>query len=196
MENCITPYNFCEMVDRIVPGNGFRYDMPVSPFNFRDTSGLSLTGSGNQQIAVTSGRPAVLLAASAAGAVLLAHPLPGFYDPTKPAVSALEKAGDGDCFELRLLISCSTAGPRNLTASLKNSRLGSLASWTNPSDVVKAINATAVTEYVWSFTGSGLFDRDVPAVTLTAENAAGDISIWGGQLTIKSNMAMYDRLKR
>lgn len=192
----MSPFNFCELVERIPPGNGFRYDMPISPFSFRDTSGLSLTGSGNQQIAVTSGRPAVLLSASAAGAVLLAHPLPGFYDPTKPAVSGLEKAVDGDCFELRLLISCSTAGPRNLTGSLKNTRLGSLTAWSNPADVVKAINATAVTEYVWSWTGSGLFDRDVPAVTLTAENAAGNISIWGGQLTIKSNLAMYDRLNR
>lgn len=194
--NTLRPDNLLEAIDLIPQGNGYRYDIPVSPLNFRDSSGLALTGSGNQKVIVTSGRPAVVLTASAAGAAMIALPLPGCFDRSAVRTAGMERPLDGDLFDLRLLISCSTAGPRNLTASLRNSRVSANPSFTNPSDVVKAINSTSVLEYVFSFTGSGFYPRDVAAVTLTAENAAGDISIWGGQLTIKNNLAMYERTDR
>lgn len=191
----LTPGNILTEADRIPPGSGFKHDLPISPFDFRDGSGLALTGSGNQRIDVTSGVASVLLPASAAGAVVLAPALPGLYDATPPRDTA-DRFGDGDFFVLSLLCANSTSGSRTLTAQLRNRRASALSAFVDPANVVATITGTNRVLYEWSFKGKGFLPRDIPSITLTAQNTTGAINIFGGVLTIRNNWVMHNRADR
>ena len=193
---CLNPFNLLPNFDRIPRGCGFKYDIPIRPFDFRDTSGLSLTGSGNQQIAVGTGVPSVLLSASTAAAVMLSLPVPGRYDASQKRQSTVDRFADGDLFELSLVLGSSVSTNRKLTASFKNTRQASLTSFTAVSDVVKTIAGTSKTLYTWSFSGSKVLPRDLVAITLTAENTLGDLSIYGGFMVIRSNLVNYETSAR
>lgn len=188
----LNPFTLLANLDRVPPGNGYKDDIIISPNDFRANDGTSLpTGSGNEQIVISSSQLSVFLAASALSTAYLGIAIPGRYDASPKRASTVDRFADGDYCKLRLLCKNSTSGSRSLAVHLGCARDAALTAFTAPADITKSITGTSLAWYEFDFGGSLVLPRDILTFRVRGANAAGDISIYGGVLAFRNNLVNF-----
>jgi hypothetical protein len=184
-----------QMLERIPSGSGNIVKRhPISPFDFRTTAGLILTGSGNTQIAVASGVATVTHAASTAADSMVSIPLPGDYDDSDRSASISYLQGDN----AKLVVLASQAtNARTLTAAVKVTRDAALAAAPTITSIVKTIASGADKVAVeFDFSGNKLLPDDILHFTLTSENTTGLTTIHGAWLEYRSMISQASPNRR